>query len=83
MVILKRLVSGGNTRQVTFDFNLRLTKSSLIYINTLKQLFCTADFRSPVKDFSNLGVIDVLHDIDLFVSGYQEANLNKFVPLYR
>ena len=33
-------------------------------INTLKQLFCTTDFRSPVKDFTNFGVIDLLHDID-------------------
>ena len=35
-----------------------------MFIDTLKQLFCTADFRSPVKDFFNLGVIDILHDID-------------------
>ena len=64
MVILKRLVSGGNTKQVRFDFYLRLPESSLMYINTLKQLLCTADFRSPVKDFSNLGVTDILHDTD-------------------
>ena len=62
--ILKRLISGGYTKQVRFDFYLRLPQSRLMYINTLKQLFCTADFRSPVKDVSNLGVIDILYDID-------------------
>ena len=38
-----------------------------MYINNLKQLFSTSDFRSPVKDFSNLSVIDTFHNID-FVS---------------
>ena len=62
--IFKRLGSGANAKQVRFDFYLRLPKSSLMCIDTLKQLFCTADFRSPVKDFFNLGVIDILHVID-------------------
>ena len=64
MVILKRLISGGYAKQVRFDFYLRLPQSRLMYINTLKQLFCTANFRSPVKDFSNLSVIDILYDTD-------------------
>ena len=63
------------SNQVRFDFHVCLPDLSSMHIPTLKQISCTADYRNIVKDFSNLSVIDILHDIDFdyLVAVCQEA----------
>ena len=57
-----------------YSKTLSLPEFSSMYIPIIKQLSCTADFRNISDNFSNLSVIDTLHDV---ISICQEANLHK------
>ena len=65
-----------------YSKTLSLPEFSSMYIPIIKQLSCTADFRNISDNFSNLSVIDTLHDVDLHMSRSEPPQNSKFKFLH-